>query len=65
MSLSTCMQSKAMAPAVWRERALMSEGRKPNDGHGGRSSKGGDDVNRGDKVCMRVVYVGGKGSVGW
>jgi hypothetical protein len=32
MSLSTRVQSRAMAPAAQRDRALMSEGRKPSEG---------------------------------
>jgi hypothetical protein len=32
---------------------------------GGRSSKGGGDVSRGDKMRTGAVYVGGEGSVVW
>jgi hypothetical protein len=32
MSVSTCAQSSAIAPAARKERAEMSEGRNPTDG---------------------------------
>ena len=66
--ITVIVRAKQSHGACGTERAGMNIGRKETQRRskdGGRSSKGGGDVSRGDKVRTGAMAKGSEGSVGW